>query len=364
MQRFFRLSDGSVINQDGKIIFFSESRFASEICESGFCFICGTPPGDVDFNGEHVIPNWLLRQFGLHTKKITLPNNESVLYSKYRIPCCINCNHLMGKLIEQPIREIFSNGYRGVSEHKKKYGPSLFMNWMALIFIKCHLRDRTLRVIKDKRSHNHKISDLYYWQTLHHVHTVARSFYTGVRYRGGVPGSFLIIPSRSDDIFDKFDYHDFYPYQCMMIKIGDLALYAVFGDCCLSLDLINSILARITAPLNAFQVREIAAELALASASIDARPTFRYNFKNDTGISRITVQKLKHIRPLRTGYDLRGQIMHSIFRNFDFSNFTSRGQNGQAILEIIGTGRYSFLFDDLGNFIDKKYATGMPPDQS
>jgi hypothetical protein len=65
-----RLDDGSVIDDNGKLIFFSTQRFVNDICLGHCCFICGAAPSSVPFNDEHVIPEWVLRRFGLFSKSI------------------------------------------------------------------------------------------------------------------------------------------------------------------------------------------------------------------------------------------------------------------------------------------------------
>ena len=57
---------------DGQIKLFSIKDFVSIICLENNCFICGASHSDKTFNEEHVLPNWILRKFNLHSKKITL----------------------------------------------------------------------------------------------------------------------------------------------------------------------------------------------------------------------------------------------------------------------------------------------------
>jgi hypothetical protein len=60
-----KTSDGSMIDGEGEIIFFSLERFIRDICESDCCFLCGRDPSMVPFNNEHVLPDWVLDRYGL-----------------------------------------------------------------------------------------------------------------------------------------------------------------------------------------------------------------------------------------------------------------------------------------------------------
>jgi hypothetical protein len=95
--------DGSIIDETGKVLFFSTNRFIDDICLGDCCFICGAKPGQKPFNNEHILPEWLLRRYNLFAGTITLPNGNKVRYDRYTVPCCAECNSLMGTEIETPI---------------------------------------------------------------------------------------------------------------------------------------------------------------------------------------------------------------------------------------------------------------------
>ena len=72
-----------------------------EIVEEDRCFVCGGLRTAIAFNDEHVIPDWLLRRHSLHDKRIALPGESDLLYGRYEIPCCTNCNSLIAKRYEE-----------------------------------------------------------------------------------------------------------------------------------------------------------------------------------------------------------------------------------------------------------------------
>jgi hypothetical protein len=98
-------------------------RFKREIVEGISCFICGCSPEGKDFNHEHVIPDWVLREFELQNDQISLPNSSGFKYSKYKIPCCVSCNALLGKSFETQISKLLKGGYESACNHLKRHGP-------------------------------------------------------------------------------------------------------------------------------------------------------------------------------------------------------------------------------------------------
>ena len=58
-----KTADGSIVDSEGKVVFFSFDRFMSDIVRGNCCFICGVSPEAAAFNDEH-------RASRLATKKI------------------------------------------------------------------------------------------------------------------------------------------------------------------------------------------------------------------------------------------------------------------------------------------------------
>ncbi|MGH6989586.1 MAG: hypothetical protein ACREFD_00685 [Stellaceae bacterium] len=191
---YLKTPDGSIVDKDGRVVFFSCERFVRDICEGDSCFICGASRSTKPFNDEHVLPEWVLRRYGLLSRRVNLPNGTSFRYDQYTVPCCVDCNTLMGRQIETPVSELIGKGADAVNQHLESRGSLLFFVWLGLIFLKTHLKDRQLRFNRDQRKPDDPISALYTWETLHHIHTVARCFYTGCRISANVFGSFLALP--------------------------------------------------------------------------------------------------------------------------------------------------------------------------
>lgn len=110
----------TVINTEGKILFFGLEHFLADIAKGSCCFICGAYPESKEFNDEHIIPDWILRKFNLHSKFITLPNGAKIKYGQYTVPCCVNCNKELGKVYEEPISVLLNKDYDEIVEELAK----------------------------------------------------------------------------------------------------------------------------------------------------------------------------------------------------------------------------------------------------
>lgn len=99
----------------------------------------------------------------------------------------------MAREFEDPISNLIAGGDKAVFEHVTREGPWLLFRRLALILFKTHLKDRSLRFNLDKRQGAEKISELYDWEEMHHIHCIARSFYTGAQLDPTVFGSVLML---------------------------------------------------------------------------------------------------------------------------------------------------------------------------
>ena len=225
-----RTEDGSVIDARGKVIFFSAERFVRDICLGSCCFICGARPEDQKFNNEHILPEWLLRRFDLFSRTITLPNEGTVQYGRYTVPCCAECNSLMGRAIEEPISRVVEGGAKAINDYVSGGHLLNMFVWMGLIYLKTHLKDRAHRVHLDARKGTEKIADEYEWEHLHHIHCIIRCFYTGCSAEVEALGSFLAFPVKRNATLDRFDFADLYLAQTMLLRLNDVGIVTVFDD--------------------------------------------------------------------------------------------------------------------------------------
>lgn len=338
--------DGTVTAKDGRILLFGLERFLSDIVRGNCCFICGARPDSVPFNDEHILPDWILRRYKLHDKLITLPNGTTLRHGQYKIPCCADCNEMMGERLEKPLREVFHKGYEAFSEHLQHDGPWTLFCWMCLIFLKTHLKDRNLRFNQDKRQGDELIGDLHSWEDLHHIHCMARAFYTECELKVETLGSLLVLPAKTLPYVESFDYCDLSLAQTMLIRIDEIAIVTVFNDSNASLNVFQEHWKKLAGRLSPLQLREVAARLATINLHLSERPRFASSFNAETEEYSIEAERPAEIDLIDYKREILGKIMHSISADM------LKGAPQEAeVLEGLKTGRYTFLLDSNGRFI-------------
>jgi len=341
----FQTPDESVVDSKGRVVYFSLKRFIANIVQGNHCFICGASPETVPFNDEHILPDWILRRYGLHSRVITLPNGTPFQYGQFKIPCCAKCNGNLGKRVEKPIREKFNKGYKSFGEQLKQDGPWDLFCWMCLIFLKTHLKDTDLSLHLDRRKGKTTIGELHSWEDLHHIHCMARSFYTGCDLKIEALGSLLVVPAKTLPYGDQFDYCDLSFAQTMLLRIGEIAVIAVFNDSQASLSVVQETLKKIAGPLSPLQLREIAVRMAAINIHLAERPRFSSSLDIITEEYEISGERPSEILVDDVKDAVVGKMMHHICGPIVIEH-----PDKAQILENLKTGHYTFLFDDKGRF--------------
>jgi len=356
-----KTEDDSVVDSNGKVIWFSTRRFVEDICLGDCCFICGAKPGEKAFNNEHVVPEWILRRYDLFARTINLPNGVAMRYDRYTVPCCADCNTLMGDEIETPVSKVVQAGPNAINEFAEKGQLLKLFVWMGLIFLKTHLKDRAFRFHLDARKGGEKIADIYEWEQLHHLHSVVRCFYNDCYVEREAIGSFLSHPVKLREGQEAFDFGDLYAAQTMMLRFNTTAIIAVFNDSGGAMSYFWQKLEKITGPVSDVQVREIMCELAYLNLHLKDRPQFATQFDLANETSRIVA-----MRPTLALADLdrsvRGKLLeHMLARVLPYIDFNV---GKERALEAIKAGTFTFLFDDDGKFIGEQFSERPQLDKS
>jgi hypothetical protein len=345
---FRKTDDGSVLSSDDRVIFFSFDRFIADIVRGNCCFICGARPGTVPFNDEHILPDWILRKFGLHDKTITLPNEEKFRYGRFRIPCCEPCNSKMGRELETHMSRLFAGGYEAFAQYLKGGNPWFIFGWMCLIFLKTHLKDNALYFNKDRRKGEQKIGELHAWGDLHHIHCVARSFYTQCTLNAEICGSLLVLPAKIIPGVEACDYDDLSFAQTMLLRIDEIAVITVLDDS----NALNSIQMseqwKINGPLSPLQLREIAVRMAVQNLLLEKRPFFSSEMDLQHEECAIVAHRppdIRFVEPTAENEELFGQMMQH-----HCGSMIPEGPEKDYIMEQMGAGHYTFLLDERGEF--------------
>jgi hypothetical protein len=342
-----RKRDGSVETQEGRIVLFSVERFLDEIANGDSCFICGAKPGEKEFNSEHVIPDWVLRNRGLHSGSIVLPNKASITYGRCVIRCCQECNENMANIFEVPISEAFARGYEGVTNMMRTGRSFLLWLWLALVFLKLHLKDRDMRWHLNRSLGDAKISDAYNWTQLYHIHCIVRAFYTGAVIDPKVHGSLFVWPASDIEGDEEFDLAEVLDGASILIRIGPVFALAALNDSGFAMGSLGETLEKIAAPLTRIQGRELLAKLCHRNLSLEPRPRYHSEIDFETGEYHITAEIPEDVHLIEDHQPrLYGAIMA-----FLVSDILEGTRTDSQILQFIREGRYTFLFGEDGTFL-------------
>lgn len=342
---FILEKDESVLDSTGKVIFYSFPRFVAHIATGDKCFICGASPGSKPFNNEHVFPDWILRRYKLHDRVLTIPNRSTFRYGALRIPCCVDCNSEMGALFETPIREMFAAGYDAFCDGVQKCGVWPVFIWMSLIFLKAHLKDKSLRFHRHLRKPRTTIGESYSWEDLHHIHCLCRSFHTGAHIHESAFGSLLVLPAKQAPHIENFDYIGLHLSQTVLLRIDGIAILAVLNDGRAAASFLQDELRKIGGPLSPLQLREIATQLAFTNLRLEKRSRFH---------SEIDLLEEKHVirgdgatefSAAQADPESYGYMLFQMCKDF-----LATGPADAQLVANIKSGKWTFLVDGAGKF--------------
>jgi hypothetical protein len=200
---------------------------------------------------------------------------------------------------------------------------------------------------RDHRVGDERISALYEWQGLHHIHAVARSAYTGSTLEKEVFGSFLAMPMVSGESSTLFDYGDLWGFSTVLARTGEIGLVAVLDDACGAQNFLTEGIQKIDGRLSTLQLRELAARLAYANSKLRSRPRY-YSEPVANGRIRIGATIPPNLEidppvPEEFGYVLKLSIRDMLSR--------TGAVNASQVEEHVRNGQWTFLFDEQGNFL-------------
>jgi hypothetical protein len=298
----------------------------------------------------------MLQRYKLHGKEITLPNGRGHRYGTYTISCCEPCNSLLGKELETPLSEVLGQGHAAMATYLKSEGPLRLFTWMALVFLKIHLKDATLRAYANFNQGDESIAAAanYRWEAFHHLHCFGRSVYTRANVRPAAFGTLFLLPAGGDDTREPFDLVDLSEAQTLVIRMDDFALYAVFDDACAVLHGLQPLTQRIEAPLDFAQVREMAAHIACCNMHLENRPHF-FTRVEDGDPPRVIVDGAHEASPVFASRNkkLFGSFMERVLSEL-LPQLHVPGRSIEELSALLRAGDLSFMFDDNGKFIRRE----------
>lgn len=272
-----KLSDDSIANEEGDLVFISKERFLLDIARGDNCFLCGKEY-DGNKTDEHIIPKWILREFNLYNKFVNLPNDTKFPYRDYVVPCCGACNKKLDQTFENPLSKLMLKGFDCVTSHVQEYGTEKLFLWTSLIFIKTHLKDESLKMERNLQKSDSLIADAlgYDREIFHHTYCLARSTYSKAQIQEDALGSFYLIQVKKNHSKEDFDFIDCTNQLTFGVVIGDVGMISVFGDFGATLRTLknNGLLATINGPLNNIQFRELVLHFSCCVAHMKNYPQF------------------------------------------------------------------------------------------
>jgi hypothetical protein len=344
-------ADGTIIGKDGRILLMSCRRFIDDIISGDDCFICGADPSTKNFNGEHIIPDWVLRRFGLFDKEIILPNGDKKKYARYKVPCCVECNSLLGRDVETRVSKLLEGDFATISSRLTDEAINLLFVWTTLVFLKTHLKDQVVRIEKDQRKGDAVIGDGYDWSTMHHIHAIARSPYTDARLGANVVGSIRLYEIEDDLTTETFDYVDFTLDHTLVVRVGSVGIVTTLTDAGAADHAWSERLSVIHGPISEIQLREIGAMFACANRNLIYRPKFATTVHDGQDVEIINVMppqyQLNHYDPMAFGHALLFAIGPFVEKGAIMVDGT---RDPNKVADSIASGRVHFLFDEAGGF--------------
>jgi hypothetical protein len=343
-------STKTIIDGEGKTIFFGLEDFKEKIIKENNCFICGAQPSSKKFNNEHIIPDWILKKYNLHSKSITLPNLTKIRYGQYVIPCCSECNKELGNTYELPISRLFRKSYEDICyELKNDYSLfKLLYRWLHLIFLKTHLKDNLLPKDRNPNQSIGNIGDDHYWEDIHHIHCIARSHYSNAKIESEVFGTLCILPAIKLNNSDNFDYIDSQIGKTIMLQLDEVCIIGVLNDSGGSYSILSNMINKITNKLDPLQIRELVAHFNFVNLNLKERPTYQ-------SLINTKEYKIKAVMPENSPCLIKEEeriLSPGDFLEYYANSMIGNIENREIILDELKTGKRNFLFDEKGNFIN------------
>jgi hypothetical protein len=346
----------TVVHHTGKVLFYGLEDFVNKICLGDVCFICGANRQEKAFNDEHVIPKWILRKYSLFDQTIMLPNQTFMKYHHYTVPCCSECNSMLGEKIEMPMSRLFSSDYNAISDYLIKNGPWLIMIWLCLLFFKTHYKDLFLRLNRDRRTADQNIGDIYEWSDLHHVYTVARTPYTLSGFDSQSLSSLFVLPAYQEHKSMDFDYCDLYDSQSVLVKIGNIAIVGVLNDGCAAYSLLkDSFLSKINDRLSSIQLREFLARASQIKMLLKNPPRFltEIDTAKETLLISAEISEVVELNPDEN--NIYGKQLYFLVKDM-LRSFPKESQ--RTLADNVLSGKWSFLFNEAGEFVSPAATNG------
>lgn len=226
--------------------------------------------------------------------------------------------------------------------------------WLALVFLKMHLKDGDLRWHRDLRLPEGNISQLYAWHEFFDIHAMLRAPYTGASLDPTAGGSFFVFDMVGDG--EPYDYGDNYVAKTAFMSLEHFGMVASFTDGGAATRVLQDMMSRISGPVSAMQLREIMARVTAISLGLKRRPRFISKFIN--GTYTIAAEQPYMVEYEGLPREVFGLLMEHVFHGPLEAMRTH--QDTETLRANIRSGNWTFLFDLEGKFLAHGRPTAGP----
>lgn len=327
------------LSKDGRNLYCDAETFIDKVVSGECCAICIRPITPENRSKEHVLPNWVLRKYELHDGEANLPLGGVRRYGRSKLICCAECNALMGRVVEQPVRMAARTQEGERADPSSQLPLIVWLNWF---FLKLMLTDRDTVDRSDPAS-GRRFGDTVEWETLHHLHCMARIPYTGATLGPGVVGSMAFVFPVNDK--DRFHFFTIHQTNTIFIKFGHFAIIANLDDGGLAYPIFTeSIVRHLRGPVSFMQAIELGAEMAVCRTLLPAIPDFYTAYDRKTDSIQIMAQHPEPAPLQKVDRKQRAEILELAFRDF-LDRIVIGDSPDTRPIDAIRAGRFSMIFD-------------------
>ena len=158
-----------------------------------------------------------------------------------------------------------------------------------------------------------------------------------------------MLPAKVELDSENFDFGDIHLGRALLLRMDEVCFFAVLNDSCYSQTFFKDQLLKISGPLSPIQIREVLARLAFLNVFLKDRPKFWSDFDLKRGSYCIGADAPETSGLCDCSSPDFGKFLHSSIRNM-LSQMVNADRD--QIIEHVKEGKYSFLFDKNGDFIN------------
>lgn len=207
---------------DDYVLSLIDRAASGRVFTGGQCFACGGEP--TAGQGEHVIPRWTQRRFGLFNQTLTLVNGSRIPYRQLTIPCCESCNNGFLRDIENAVIAFLE------SPQFRDPGPRVTLGrWLCKIFIGLLVKETTLLVDRRDPSKGSILSQDFV-EEFRHAQLILQSARKRTIFHslhGPHPFTLYMYRIEPDDDFGEFDLSTNLVGQSIAVRLGPVGVVFV-----------------------------------------------------------------------------------------------------------------------------------------